>query len=273
MSRKRQERRREEQYRQRQREQQAAKKREADAHTDDAMAQIQLTAKIMSASGYTRQKITHNPAPSPPLEPPPVFSECVIGYRHWLLDPVGQLRAITMTKQVWQPGVNIARCRPRDHSGPSTVWVPGFATDAPDESHPAPDARCHCGLYGWNDLPENLSAHGRVDADGRLPVIGAIAAWGDLRVHHEGFRASRACIVTLSYDDATISRVRGTLRRVAAEYRVPLVHVEALQAEAERHGTPLPRDVRPSKSVELWSTFQSHYYLVPASPSPPPPQT
>lgn len=254
MSRKRQEQRREAERQRQQREQQQA----AIKHKEQAKQQAK---QLRDAANKFMIDITHEPAPAPPVGPPPVFSECVIGFRHWWLDPVGQLRAITMTKQIWRPGINVARCRPRDH-GHGFLWAP-FATADSEESHPAPAEHCHCGLYGWNDFPEKINGHGEIDASGQLPVLGAIAAWGDLRVHHEGFRASHACVVALAYDEVTTARVHDTLRRVGAEYRVPVVHVETLQAEAERHGAPLPPDVRPPQS-EWWG----HPYVVGSTPPP-----
>jgi hypothetical protein len=231
VSRKRQEQRREQQRQQRQRE----------------LAQRKKSEMVNPASAASWQpnaiRITRAPAHAPARKPPaPTFSECVIGYREWLVDAAGQLRAITMTRQIWNPGVNTARCRPNDHV--SSFY---FQSLTAPEAHPAPADGCHCGLYGWNDIREPTSRCDDLGADGRLWAFGAIAAWGDLQVHESGFRASHACIVALAHNDATTPRVRAVLDRIGAEYRVPVVHGDALQAEAERHGTPLPDDVRPHR--------------------------
>lgn len=178
--------------------------------------------------------------PSVKDEPAPTFSECVVGYRQWVVDAVGQLRAVTMAKQVWVPGENVAKCRPFDCAGTTS-----FLRSAPLEEHAAPAEHCACGFYGWIDLRVASGGCAYFDDAGRLWVTGGIAVWGDLRVHADGFRASRACPVALAYDDETTSRVRDVLRRVTDDYRVALVHVDALQAEVEQYGSPLPQDVRP----------------------------
>lgn len=246
MSRKRQEQRRERERQRRQREQELAKRQAGAAQAAQATQQTSAALNnglqaFAAAIGVPAAYL--GPAAEEPEAPGPTFSECVIGYRYWLLDPTGQLRAITMTKQAWQPGTNTAHCRPNDH-GHGAMWSTWLGLA--DETHPAPAKDCHCGLYGWNDLSDDYTGANEVDASARLVVLGAIAAWGDLRVHHKGFRAQHACIVALALAPATSQRVRDTLQRVAGEYRVPLVHADTLQAEAERHGTPLPEHVRPS---------------------------
>lgn len=196
-------------------------------------------------------------APSPePEQPPLTFSECVIGYRSWLVDATGQLRAVTMTKQTWMPGVNVAKCCPNDTGVGMVVMYASSSTSYPEASpvdHAPPHRDCHCGLYAYNDFEiQQPDWTGDCDEHGRLYAVGAIAAWGDLRVHADGFRASHACPVALAYPSSIGEKARNVLERVADEYRVALVHVDTLQAEAEQHGTPLPAEARP-KARELES--------------------
>ncbi len=196
---------------------------------------------------------------SAPPPPTPTFSECVVGYRRWVVDAIGQLRAVTMTKQVWVPGENVALCRP-------SASVNGFFDQPFSEPHEAPHECCNCGLYGWNDAHHLTSPCAYVVDDGRILVVGVIAAWGDLRVHHDGFRASRACPVALAYDDDTDHRVREVLERVADDYGVSLVPVDVLQAEVERHGSPLPMDVRPGRKMINTYNFLGRTRVAGAAP-------
>lgn len=255
MSKKRSDARREERRQQAQRDKAAARKA-AGATSAAFDKQVEAFYRLVAASGpaytygggntYGGGLLAPRATPSEP--PAPTFSECVVGYRQWNVDATGQLRAITMGTQVWTPGVNLARCcGPTDAVfGLSASLI--FGTGATrGEAHEAPAKDCHCGLYGWNDFRQPRAECAAMDASGGLWALGAIAAWGDLRVHGTGFRASHACPLALAYDDATTPRVRDTLARVAAEYRIALVHVEALQAEAEQHGSPLPKGVRPQR--------------------------
>lgn len=87
-------------------------------------------------------------------------------------------------------------------------------------------------------------------------VVGAVAAWGDLRVHHHGFRAEYAQIVALVADDHL------DLRAVVETYAVPLVPRDLLKLEAERHGQGLPVDIRPEKlksPAALWGAQAAWY--------------
>lgn len=186
-----------------------------------------------------------------PTPPTPTFSECVVGYRRWVVDAIGQLRALTMTKQVWVPGENVARCRPADSV---------YGSRLEPEQHDAPHDGCKCGLYAWSDPPLTNISRTAIDEYGVLRVLGGIAVWGDLCVHEHGFRASHACPVALSYDDETPQRVQDRLYRTASDYGIAIVHVEELQDEVERHGTPLPYDVRPNGQ----SSLSDYNYLRPS---------
>jgi glycine cleavage system H lipoate-binding protein len=105
--------------------------------------------------------------------------------------------------------------------------------------HRPPGPRCSCGIYALTDvgdgrLIEHLGPHG---------AIGAVAAWGEMEVHHGGFRAERACVLALA-DPPELSRFRrGRLQRAAERYGVPLVPYAELDAVASLHASPLPADL------------------------------
>lgn len=184
----------------------------------------------------------------------PVFSECVIGYRSWKLDD-WVLSPVSFGSP-WRPGVNKATCKRADMMGVfgsfSVTWslttggvITGDPVIAPE--HAAPKQDCACGLHAYHELPEQ----------GEGIVIGAVAAWGNLQVHSNGFRAEHAQIVALVAADG--------LEDVAALYGVPLVPRDMLAMEAHQHGQPLPDSMRPEppKPVELDFTAAGGYFSAP----------
>ena len=78
-------------------------------------------------------------------------------------------------------------------------------------------------------------------------VCGAVASWGRLRVHGDGFRAEHACVVALAYPPETRADEVRKLERVAVRYRVELVPLDRLEQAASRHGSPLPDSLRPQE--------------------------
>jgi hypothetical protein len=81
-----------------------------------------------------------------------------------------------------------------------------------------------------------------------------VASWGRIQVHAEGFRAEKACVVTLAYPRATAPEALSTLERVAARYGVELVALEGLEEAARRHGSPLPDALVPESPPETVAT-------------------
>ncbi len=135
-----------------------------------------------------------------------MLTEALPGFRAWRLDPEGRLWPATAST-MWEPGVNVARC------------VKG---------HDAPHGDCTCGLYAFHTVHRQLGAE---------RVIGGIAAWGDMEVHRDGFRAGRAQVMALASAALMPPRERAALRRAAARYEVPVVPREALlPVVAERAG-------------------------------------
>jgi hypothetical protein len=178
----------------------------------------------------------------------PMFSECVVGYRAWRVDAQGRLCPLGAGKWRWLPGVNTARCACPVHDSLEFEWrwLDGRRVLEPTPAHAAPDDECACGLYSWSR--PNKAWHERPVWSGRHRVVGAVASWGRLRVHHSGFRAEHACVVTLAYHEATPPEALPALERIAAAYRVELVTLNELEEAASRHGTPLPESLMPAAS-------------------------
>lgn len=175
----------------------------------------------------------------------PTFVECVVGYRAWQADTEGQLWPVNSARRPWQPGVNTARCNCGrwDRLRFDWSWYQGRRWLEPAPGHPAPEASCVCGLYSWRRPSEGWYEKPREGPAGE--IIGAVASWGRLRVHADGFRAEHACVVTLTHhpDAPTDELVR--LKQIAARYRVDVVPLPELEEAASQHGTPLPDTLVP----------------------------
>lgn len=135
----------------------------------------------------------------------------VVGYRAWRLGDDGALAPVTMTRAIWTPGVNEARCLSR-----------------PFKPHEAPGQDCGCGIYAlsWADDP-------RLDAE--TLAVGSVAAWGDMEVHSTGFRTRYACITALCRTDTAPPEHLAKLKAAAARYGVPLIDRTALSVVALEH--------------------------------------
>lgn len=179
----------------------------------------------------------------------PVFSECVIGYRQWQVDALDQLWPITVTKRPWEPGVNEAVCDAMHLAGnfwvSNQMWPGQPAVGRPTKDHKAPHKDCECGLYAWRRIkPQWRTGEGELLAPYMPHIVGAVAFWGDVRVHREGFRAEKACIVALAYRGDR-PEVAAVVERVAARYGAEAVPLGELEIAASRYGTPLPDTLQP----------------------------
>lgn len=170
---------------------------------------------------------------------PPTFAECVIGYRCWNINALGQLESLRVGWCCWARGVNHAQCELR-----------GFGVI---ERHAAPQRDCSCGLYACHALEHVLPVRrggyptdAACRADGVVPVVGAVAAFGNLQVHPNGFRAERAGVVALAFLPGMGDWARKRVARIARRYGVACVDLAELEREAHRHGAPLPESVRPT---------------------------
>jgi hypothetical protein len=77
---------------------------------------------------------------------PPVYSECVIGYREWRLED--WLLAPVAVGPPWRPGINRAVCRQHENGllRIAAAWGLSFDIGALPQ-HKAPAADCTCGIY------------------------------------------------------------------------------------------------------------------------------
>jgi hypothetical protein len=116
----------------------------------------------------------------------PMFSECVVGYREWKADALGQLWPLRSARRPWQPGINMARCNCRtpDSLRFEWSWLEGQRVLEPAPAHKAPNSTCRCGLYSWRrprkrwfDAPVWKASH---------MVVGAVASWGTSRFTPQG---------------------------------------------------------------------------------------
>ena len=175
----------------------------------------------------------------------PTFSECVVGYRAWTVDGHGQLWPLSSRRRPWTPGINVARC---NCARPNSLqfewsWHDGRRVLEPAPTHPAPDGRCDCGLHSWRRPLRHWQTDDRYASGQR--VSGAVASWGHLQVHKTGFRAERACVVTLAYPEQITPDAFAILQQVSDLYRVELVPLADLEHTASDHGSPLPDWVTP----------------------------
>lgn len=187
----------------------------------------------------------------------PTFSECVIGYRQWHVDALDQLWPVTVAQRPWEPGINVAVCaRQAMSAGQFYVTINTFSGQAidvpevaPPQNHKAPHKDCECGLYAWRRLDATWRQRAHLaHLKQHMPrVVGAVAFWGDVRIHRQGFRAEKACVVTLAHHDDERPEVVAVLERVARRYRVDLVPFGDLEVAASRHGTPLPDSLQPPR--------------------------
>jgi hypothetical protein len=175
----------------------------------------------------------------------PTFTECVIGYRRWVLVE-DQLWPVSCRRRPWLPGINEARCWSGAPNPRAAVWTirDGRRRLEPAPLHDAPAAQCPCGLYSLR----RPSARWALAASTDDRVTGAVASWGNLRVHPHGYRAQYACVVALALPDDASPELAARLERAALRYRVALVARDELEEEACRHGSPLAEPFMPSLS-------------------------
>ena len=150
----------------------------------------------------------------------PDLVEHVVGYRQWRIQDSG-LRSVH-TWDRWTAEAMTASC--------------GAGTG---HAEPAPVNGCTCGFYArYTPVPRTASA-----ATPDL-VAGAVALWGRLELHAHGMRGEHARLLALALP-ITPGPKRRRVRAVAAALGVPAVPARRLEAEALRHGRPIPPSMRP----------------------------
>lgn len=177
----------------------------------------------------------------------PLFSRCVVGFRAWVADDESALWPIGGSRRAWAPGMNTARCNRVGIASRRLQWAirDGRAVVAAAPLHDAPIADCRCGLYSWRRPPGRWFKQ-----CAPLPtVVGAVACWGSLQVHDDGFRAQHACVVAIARRDDAKPAELTALAAIARRYRVELVSLDELAFVASRFGSPLPEGLRPPREA------------------------
>lgn len=164
----------------------------------------------------------------------PLFSQAIHGVRAWEVHEDrrdGPLIAGWAVSHVWPPGEPLrATCggwrhrRPRSRAG---------------GPHLAPHPDCGCGIYAFH--PGRLDARrelldklARCEAGG---VLGAIAAWGRVEVHAQGFRAEWARPVRFYATGKTGEVDRATIARLARAYGAEVVELGGSRGLADAFAT------------------------------------
>jgi hypothetical protein len=181
----------------------------------------------------------------------PTYSQCVLGYRAWDADAEGRLWPLSDRRRPWVPGVNTARCNCERAGSMRLEWSSfegRWRLEAVPE-HDAPAAGCECGLYSWRRPPREWSDLRGCATPPR--IVGAVASWGLLHVHADGFRAAHACVATLAYRADIDADSFATLAAIARAYRADLVPLGELEQAAATHAAPLSDDVRPAPVADV----------------------
>lgn len=205
----------------------------------------------------------------------PDLVEYIVGFRQWTLelrDPAdmdaGGWLMSNHSGERWEPEM-VAECRA--HIDPITLFE-----NVKVESHSPPGSVCGCGLYAHHRMlvgdlrwyrrtiaadlvvePSLTIAPGLAGEERRpftciTPIVGAIAAWGDVEVHRGGFRAKRAKVVALALaapecDPELVAGPERVLRATARHYGAEVVKLEDLPAAAERYGKAVPAELLPEE--------------------------
>ena len=158
-----------------------------------------------------------------PGEAGPDYIEPLLGFRLWeirdgiLVGPAYD--------ELWAPGENVASCRQ-------------------PTNHVAPVDDCRCGFNAYHSRTPLASLYGK------RYVAGAMAAWGEIETHKDGFRAERACVVALCFESGDGQGRRSAIDAVARRYGIESVPRSMLHAHAAKFGRSLvplrPRNPAPT---------------------------
>jgi hypothetical protein len=159
------------------------------------------------------------------------FDQALLGFRLWTVSEQGVLQSLTMQAN-WLPGENQAIC--------TQGWYerrPRFPF-----AHHAPVKRCQCGFHAYHRLDDVREHAAGLHRTLRLDcVLGAVAGWGKVQVHPDGFRAERCQILALSarrLDDAP------QLFIAAQRYNVEVLGLQELASPSSYQGAaPVPFDL------------------------------
>lgn len=168
------------------------------------------------------------------------LTQAILGFRLWPLTPDG-LGAATSRKG-WQPGVNQAECQKID-------MYSLFGRYTQEGCEHAPQQDCACGLYAWHTLDQLAEYNPSVG----MRLYGAVAGWGRMFSHHDGWRSEYARVVAFAVKDDT-PFMRAIAQVVADQYKVPLVPFDMLQLQGALHAQPMPAEHIPERQVDDYSS-------------------
>ena len=116
------------------------------------------------------------------------FEHALLGFRLWTTDGDGTLQSLVIGWD-WQPGINRASCAKGWYERKPKWQLP----------HRVPAKRCQCGFHAYHRL-EGVREHAAgLHRNLHLDcVVGAVAGWGNLQVHPDGFRSEYCQILALS---------------------------------------------------------------------------
>lgn len=151
-----------------------------------------------------------------------MYASAVLGFRTFRLDG-DALLSTGDGRSRWRPGVQVAYCH---------------ADDDRPAAHDAPDTACRCGLYAFHDLTDAMNL-AQVP-----PVVGAVAARGQVLLHADGFRAQEMALLALAWagTQPPAAHQRQQLQRCADRYRVPVLDAVSLPAYGTLSALPAPED-------------------------------
>lgn len=158
----------------------------------------------------------------------------VLGFRTWRVarERGGlELHSSGLGKYKWRPDYNEAICQ-TSSLGTWFETTPWWQT-----VHDAPDHGCTCGLYAYHEAP-------LVETYG---LAGAVLGWGQMEVHHRGWRAQYAKPVLFGMppEIRDYPEAYELLRELAFRFDAKLVPEDALEAAGKAFGEPIPPDMRP----------------------------
>lgn len=214
----------------------------------------------------------------------PFIAGTIVGLRSFRVTPNNMLTACTGTGEQWQPGVNVAECRPRNAFAAGGITARQFANSirrlsaavkGQPEPEPLPEppahrvaqVECTCGWYAYFDTESNPH-HEPGNA------LGLIEGFGTVTIGARGFRAEKARLLALidpnaiSYEEgfgtipdcacwlcsgnraliaAWAEQLRCDSAAISANYRdVPVfATLEAAVAEFPLTPVDVPKPVRP----------------------------
>lgn len=162
------------------------------------------------------------------------FAEPVIGFRSWKLNAGLIALSGRIVPVQWEfRKATQAHCHE------------GFFKKAETGEHKSPDAACTCGLYSYHSL--EILEDRQIGSE--RAVMGAVAAWGKICVHEQGFKAEYSrplCLAMPALPPGTRfiqSSWRDLADKVAENYSIPLLEREDITAYAKTFGKLIDIDV------------------------------